>query len=602
MFAGLPELGISNGEDLKETLTNCTEPLKAIDQFQTENGILLPTLQSALPFLDLHGTPRLEFHQSVFDELREKLMERVAIIAEGKEEDRYGKLEELLEKSFPLVKMPSIQPVVMQVLKHLPKVPEKKLKMVMADKELYKVCAVEVKRQIWQDNQALFGDEVSPLLKQYIVEKEAALFSSDLSILHNFFSPSPKMRRQGEVVLKLTQMIGKNVKLYDMVLQFLRTLFLRTRNVHYCTLRAELLMSLHDLDISEICSVDPCHKFTWCLDACIREKFVDAKRARELQGFLDGVKKGQEQVLGDLSMILCDPFACNTLVLSTVRNLQELLSQDALPRDSPDLMLLLRMLSLGQGAWDMIDSQVFKEPLHMSANTMSYSSIHLSLCVSQDLEVVTRFLPAMMSVVVDDHTFTVEQKLPSEEKSSLSYPTSLPDAFTRFLQENRVACEMGLYYVLHIAKQRNKNALQRLLPALVETHNDMAFGDIFLHLLTGHLTLLSDEFGSEEFCSVVFDGFLLTSFSSKENVHRHSLRMLLHLHHKVLPSYMETLMKTLEPPKQSSEPVKELYSQLTEKLEAHKKSPPPPDEAPTLDLGLHPVTVPTTASTPTTPL
>ena len=53
-----------------------------------ENGILLPTLQSALPFLDLHGTPRLEFHQSVFDELRDKLMERVATIAEGKDEDR----------------------------------------------------------------------------------------------------------------------------------------------------------------------------------------------------------------------------------------------------------------------------------------------------------------------------------------------------------------------------------------------------------------------------------------------------------------------------------------------------------------------------------
>ncbi|CAB1321738.1 unnamed protein product [Coregonus sp. 'balchen'] len=565
MFAGLPELGISNGEDLKETLTNCTEPLKAIDQFQTENGILLPTLQSALPFLDLHGTPRLEFHH-------------------------YGKLEELLEKSFPLVKMPSIQPVVMQVLKHLPKaslclstVPEKKLKLVMADKELYKVCAVEVKRQIWQDNQALFGDEVSPLLKQYIVEKEAALFSSDLSILHNFFSPSPKARRQGEVVLKLTQMIGKNVKLYDMVLQFLRTLFLRTRNVHYCTLRAELLMSLHDLDISEICSVDPCHKFTWCLDACIREKFVDAKRARELQGFLDGVKKGQEQVLGDLSMILCDPFACNTLVLSTVRNLQELLSQDALPRDSPDLMLLLRMLSLGQGAWDMIDSQVFKEP-------------------RLELEVVTRFLPAMLSLVVDDYTFTVEQKLPNEEKTSLTYPTALPDAFNKYLQENRVACEIGLYYTLHIAKQRNKNALQRLLPALVETHNDMAFGDIFLHLLTGHLTLLSDEFGTEEFCSAVFDGFLLASFSSKENVHRHTLRLLLHLHHKVLPSCVETLLKTLEPPKQSSDQVKELYIQLTEKLEAQKKSPPQPDEAPSLDLGLHPVTVPTTASTPTTPL
>lgn len=35
---------------------------------------------------------------------------------------RYKKLEDLLEKSFPLVKMPSIQPVVMCVMKHLPKV------------------------------------------------------------------------------------------------------------------------------------------------------------------------------------------------------------------------------------------------------------------------------------------------------------------------------------------------------------------------------------------------------------------------------------------------------------------------------------------------
>lgn len=44
MFAGLPELGISNGEDLKETLTNCTEPLKAIDQFQVKAALYAPTL------------------------------------------------------------------------------------------------------------------------------------------------------------------------------------------------------------------------------------------------------------------------------------------------------------------------------------------------------------------------------------------------------------------------------------------------------------------------------------------------------------------------------------------------------------------------------
>ncbi|XP_006163369.2 LOW QUALITY PROTEIN: negative elongation factor B [Tupaia chinensis] len=589
MFAGLQDLGVANGEDLKETLTNCTEPLKAIEQFQTENGVLLPSLQSALPFLDLHGTPRLEFHQSVFDELRDKLLERVSAIAsEGKAEERYKKLEDLLEKSFSLVKMPSLQPVVMCVMKHLPKVPEKKLRLVMADKELYRACAVEVKRQIWQDNQALFGDEVSPLLKQYILEKESALFSTELSVLHNFFSPSPKTRRQGEVVQRLTQMVGRSVKLYDMVLQFLRTLllrtrlFLRTRNVHYCTLRAELLMSLHDLDVGDICSVDPCHKGvgTWGPSAltralaavhlvCIRELFVDSKRARELQGFLDGVKKGQEQVLGDLSMILCDPFAINTLSLSTIRHLQELVGQETLPRDSPDLLLLLRLLALGQGAWDMIDSQVFKEPKMVRGS-------------------VTRFLPMLMSFVVDDYTFNVDQKLPAEEKAPAVYPNTL-QPLPRFLQEQRVACAVGLYYVLHVTKQRNRNALLRLLPALAETFGDLAFGDIFLHLLTGSLALLADEFSLEDFCSSLFDGFLLTASPRKENVHRHLLRLLLHLHPRVAPSKLEALQKALEPTGQSGEAVKDLYAQLGEKLgqlDPRKPSPAQATETPTLELPL----------------
>ncbi|KAG8141744.1 putative Cofactor of BRCA1 isoform 1 protein [Naja naja] len=559
MFAGLQELGVANGEDLKETLTNCMEPLKAIEQFQTENGILLPSLQSALPFLDLHGTPRLEFHQSVFDELREKLLERVSAIAsEGKAEERYKKLEDLLEKSFPLVKMPSIQPVVMCVMKHLPK--------------------------IWQDNQALFGDEVSPLLKQYILEKENALFSNDLSVLQNFFSPSPKMRRQGEVVQKLTQMIGKNVKLYDMVLQFLRTLFLRTRNVHYCTLRAELLMSLHDLDISEICTVDPCHKFTWCLDACIREKFVDNKRARELQGFLDGVKKGQEQVLGRglafLTIYWGGPVVQQAtgltgMVLEKKRrvtgpksNLCDVTVHIlAIIGESPELLLLLRMLSLGQGAWDVIDSQIFKEP--------------------KLVDLITKFLPMLMAFVVDDYTFTVDQKLPSEEKGPASYPSAIPEAFPKGWEKvvpppHPLLLKVTLSVSGHF---------------VAETFNDLAFGDIFLHLLTGNLTLLADEFGQDDFCAILFDRFFLTACPRKDNVHRHLLRMLLHLHHKVVPAKLESLQKSLEPTKQSSEAVKELFNQLGEKLDVRKGSPGPEAEAPPpMDLPL-----PAVSSTPAPP-
>ena len=94
-------------------------------------------------------------------------------------------------------------------------------------------------------------------------------------------------------------------------------------------------------------SVDPCHKFTWCLDACIREKNVDLKRSRELQGFLDAIRRGQEQVLGDLSMTLCDPFAINFLSQSAMKLINHQVEKEGLPRDQPVLHLLLRYGSIG---------------------------------------------------------------------------------------------------------------------------------------------------------------------------------------------------------------------------------------------------------------
>lgn len=60
------------------------------------------------------------------------------------------------------------------------------------DRELYNDTDTEVKQQIWKDNQSLFGDEVSPLLSQYIKEKENILFDHQ-NLTNLFFSPSPKV-------------------------------------------------------------------------------------------------------------------------------------------------------------------------------------------------------------------------------------------------------------------------------------------------------------------------------------------------------------------------------------------------------------------------
>jgi negative elongation factor B len=116
---GLEEIGIPGREYLREALTSCTDPLKAIEDFQVENGVLLPSLRPMLPLLDLHGIKRLDFHNSVLEDLRDKLISQIEQMEkmEGKEKEK--KLRELLLKSFPVIKIKQLRPVVMSVLKNM---------------------------------------------------------------------------------------------------------------------------------------------------------------------------------------------------------------------------------------------------------------------------------------------------------------------------------------------------------------------------------------------------------------------------------------------------------------------------------------------------
>ena len=75
------------------------------------------------------------------------------------------KLKELLVKSFPVIKIKQLRPVVMCVLKNMSFIEDKYLRVLVRDKELYNDCDIVVKRHLWRDNQSLFGDEVSPFLR-----------------------------------------------------------------------------------------------------------------------------------------------------------------------------------------------------------------------------------------------------------------------------------------------------------------------------------------------------------------------------------------------------------------------------------------------------
>lgn len=114
--------------------------------------------------------------------------------------------------------------------------------------ELYRDCPLGIKQDIWRINPGVFGEAVSPLLDQYVAEKENMLFGN-IEVTKEpigYLKISSKTRRQNSVLKQLVEMLGSSVPLYNTLCQFLRTLFLRTHVNHYSTLRSDLIMVLHE--------------------------------------------------------------------------------------------------------------------------------------------------------------------------------------------------------------------------------------------------------------------------------------------------------------------------------------------------------------------
>jgi len=291
-MAGFEESGLPGRQSIRDGFQGASEPETFITQFQQENCILLTSLVPALHLLDLQGVKRVTFHQSVVNDLFEKLTKRIS------ELDDEEKLSGLLDHIFQFVHVDVLRPIVMNTMKKTKDIKPDYIEQIATHEHIYKGCPIEVKRKVWMKKHPLFGDAVGPILNKYVEEKNKTMFDLETVKLKSFYSIPPRQRRQKPVVKELVDMIGGSIELYNLVLQFLRTLFLRTKEEHYCSLRGELLMAFHDADIKDIRQVDPCHKFAWLLDACIRDRSIDSKRLKELQSFLDNIKKTQEEILG----------------------------------------------------------------------------------------------------------------------------------------------------------------------------------------------------------------------------------------------------------------------------------------------------------------
>jgi len=158
--------------------------------------------------------------------------------------------------------------------------------------------------------------------------------------------------------------------------------------------------------------------------------------------------------------------------------INHLVANESLPRENSILLLLLRMMGLGLSAWDMIETQEFMEP---KLNT----------------GLITRFVPALMSLVVDDQVRAYNAKLPVDEHESaiaiIDHTGPPPETYLTFIEENTVATTLAMHYTLQVTKNKDKIAVKRVLGILASSVKNHPFEDVFLHCLITNLIQVRHE-------------------------------------------------------------------------------------------------------------
>ncbi|VDN01221.1 unnamed protein product [Thelazia callipaeda] len=473
----LENQNIDGCKKLRHLLMTCADPIATIKDFQERNSIRLPTLYPALRLLDLHGIRRSEFHEVAVGDISELLIEKIRELGEDDSPDSARILEKQLERCFKLYRVPLIRPVVLETLKQLPKAPDRYLKVILADRQLYNSCAVTVRQQIWLKNDSLFLTSITPVIDSYIDEKVKIMQLIDYVHINYFTSETTRSRRRFPQVVELMSMVGKHESLYRRLNDVVRKCFVKTGDTTYCTLRMEIVMSAHDLNIESVIRSDPCHDFAWCLDACVRDKHLDVQLTAKLKTLLD-MKKLPSEAVGDFAMIAGDAHVIHFLSSMAVKVLRDsaVNGTGQLPRDLVSLQLILRLLCLGTKAHKVMTTK------------------NITCIPNIDTLIFTRFLPSLNMLIVEDvirHELCRAPEDIADENPMTDFLSRPSEEMMCFLKTNMICALLWLHYILDIIPFKRRvidlQGMMRYLKIIPRLKEKVAFSNPWLHVFVFRL-------------------------------------------------------------------------------------------------------------------
>ncbi|CAD5230920.1 unnamed protein product [Bursaphelenchus xylophilus] len=532
----LESLGIVSPSSLRDRLLNAPDLKEEIRKFQAENQIPVPSLRPILNILDLHGVRRNELNQVVLKELTGKLLDKIKDLSPKKNPKDAKKLEELLDKIFRLYPVESMRKIVLETLKSVPQLSNKYLKKIADDKLLYSECDVSVKQQIWVVNEKLFHQAIEPIIDEYVDEKEKILTLTGRSQTNFFTSDTTKIRRQWKQVKDLIQMSGRNPSLYKGITDLVQLRYLETGSCHYASLRLELAMALHDLNVEFATKTDPIHDFAWVLDVALRDRHMDTQQVNKLKNVIDK-KKFLEENFKNVALVAADPHVLHLLCSMTLKIIFDSTKTcNQIPRDHTLLHLIIRLLYFGLYSREIINEE--KE----------FQSVINADCL-------VKFLPAMTEVILRDQVRMELQKASDEVSDEFmpEFEIQRPsDTFCTFIKQDSVCALLFSHYVFSIlpAKKRgnSKKLLLIYLDLIFQAKDKIVFEEPWAHLL---LFRMSHYFGKElerpELCKLIITDALLPALQTNPNIAFHLLRLISLLKGRIQEEYVNETLTSLDP-------------------------------------------------------
>ncbi|KAM7536528.1 hypothetical protein Aperf_G00000088135 [Anoplocephala perfoliata] len=302
---------------------------------------MVASFSPALKVIDIHDISRHSVLWNINDRLLEVVKSRIQEYPVGDDKNK-NLWKRLLTNASSFIHHQYMRGTIMMVLSKMPNIRDKYISLIVNHQALYDDAPLPVLRQIWMsERNTKFKEEVMKIIQNYQSAFSEALLEAVLASVACSSADTlpilfwaPRRRRKDPHLLRLIEMIGDNTVLYEKALQILRNEHAKyqqsieksatrrgtlsssempsksagkrkeestSQSVHHvfippallpttnslaasvlCSLRFDLLMGLNEVKSDTIFQSDKIHRFVWGMDACIKNKEIDRRHAKDL--------------------------------------------------------------------------------------------------------------------------------------------------------------------------------------------------------------------------------------------------------------------------------------------------------------------------------